>query len=402
MKSFLKLLLIYTTIIAIFGVAVWLFSGENENNDREYRVQAIRAAAEFAENADLDLSKYPNIISIKPVINSNYLTEENDYIIRNINGIDYIISYKISGAKDNDFLFVIVGMYVILLIFFTIVLIKIIIPFERLRNLPYKLARGNIITPLKERKSKYFGKFIWGLEELRTSLEKAKESEKQMQKKTQIGILELSHDIKTPLSAVRLYAESLRRGIYKADETDKIATAIVAKTAEIETFVNRITKTASDEFLNIDFTMSEFKLTEVLNVIADFYSDIFKLSGIRFSMPCIGNFTVKGDRDRTLDALTNVMNNAVKYGTGNEIKITAVMQDGCVLLRIENDGNTLSESEIDVIFDSFHRGTNTKEREGSGLGLYIARKIMRLSGGEAYAEIKGDIFSLVLVFQSDF
>jgi signal transduction histidine kinase len=402
MKSFLKLLLIYTVITAIFIIAVWLFSGENENSDREYRVQAIRAADEFAENSELDLSKYPNIISIKPVINSNYLTEENDYIIQNINGKDYIICYKNSSTENNNFLYATIGMYAVFLIFFTIVSVRIILPFERLRNLPYKLARGNIITPLQERKSKYFGKFIWGLEELRISLEKAKESEKQMQKKNQTGILELSHDIKTPLSAVRLYAESLRKGLYKADETDKIATAIVAKTSEIETFVNRITKTASDEFLNIDFTMSEFKLTEVLNVISDFYSDIFKLSGIRFSMTNIGNFTVKGDRDRTLDALTNVMNNAVKYGGGNEIKIAVTTQDGCVLIRIENDGNTLSESEIDVIFDSFHRGTNTKEREGSGLGLYIARKIMRLSGGEAYAEIKGDIFSVVLVFQSDF
>jgi hypothetical protein len=147
-----------------------LFSGKNEDNDRDYKVQAIRAAAEFAENPELTLSKYPNIVSIKPVQNSNYLTEENDYNIRKINGIDYMICYKNSTAENYNFIYIIVGMYVIFLIFYTIILTKIILPFERLRDLPYKLARGNIITPLKERKSKYFGKFIWGLEELRVSL----------------------------------------------------------------------------------------------------------------------------------------------------------------------------------------------------------------------------------------
>lgn len=72
-----------------------------------------------------------------------------------------------------------------------------------MRDIPYELARGNLTAPIKENKYRFFGKFTWGINLLR-------------EKKTLI--LSLSHDIKTPLSAIHLYAKALSKGLYKEHE----------------------------------------------------------------------------------------------------------------------------------------------------------------------------------------
>jgi signal transduction histidine kinase len=380
MKNFIKILLIYTLIAAILSVAAWSFFAQNNDNDNIAKVEAIRAEREFRETGTVEISKYPHI-----------KIEITDDVI--------IISYEKSSANVEASIAIFSGMYLLFLIFLIYIYIEIIMPFGRLSELPFELAKGNLTMPLKERKSKIFGKFIWGLDNLRETLEKAKEAEHSAQKKNQTQILEISHDIKTPLSAVRLYAEGLRRGVYTDTDIPKTAESIIEKTADIERFVSRITKTASDEFMDIDFHMSSFMISEIIDTIREFYSDKLKNLGIKFSIEKMHDVKVKGDRDRVTEALFNVCENAVKYGGGEHIKIYSALEEDCLLIKIENDGNTLDISEIDMIFESFCRGTNTKNRPGSGLGLYITRKIMRMSDGEAYAEIKDGKFTVTLVLR---
>jgi signal transduction histidine kinase len=382
MKSFIKILLIYTLIAALLGVAAWSFFAKNNDNENIAKVEAVRAEREFNETRTVEISKYPHI-----------KIEITDDVI--------IISYEHSSENVEAAIAIFTGMYLLFLIFLIYIYVEIIMPFRRLSELPFELAKGNLTMPLKERKSKYFGKFIWGLDNLRETLEKAKEAEHSAQKKNQTQILEISHDIKTPLSAVRLYAEGLRRGVYTDSDIPKTAESIIEKTADIERFVSRITKTASDEFMDIEYHMSSFMISEIIDTIKEFYSDKLKNLGIKFIIESIHNVKVKGDRDRVTEALFNVCENAVKYGGGEYIKISSALEEDCILLKIENDGNTLDISEIDKIFESFCRGTNTKNRSGSGLGLYITRKIMRMSNGEAYAEIKDGKFIVTLVLCID-
>jgi signal transduction histidine kinase len=384
MKSFIKILLIYMLVAAIFGVAAWSFFTQNNDNENIAKVEAIRAEREFKETGTVEISKYPHI--------KIEITDDEKTLI---------INYENSSANIEAASAIFAGMYLLFLVFFIYIYVEIIVPFNRLSELPFELAKGNLTTPLKERKSRYFGKFIWGLDNLRETLEKAKKAEHSAQKKNQTQILEISHDIKTPLSAIRLYAEGLRRGVYEDSDIPKTAESIIEKTADIERFVSRITKTASDEFMEIDFHMSSFMISEIIDTIKEFYSDKLKNLGIKFTIENIQNIKVKGDKDRVTEALFNVCENAVKYGGGEYIKINSALEEDCLLIKVENDGNTLDISEIDKIFESFCRGTNTKNRPGSGLGLYITRKIMRMSDGEAYAEIKDGKFIVTLVLRID-
>src|SRR5574344_2059446 len=111
----------------------------------------------------------------------------------------------------------------VLMMIFTFIMLmfirtKIIRPFNAMSNMTYELAKGNLAVPVKEEKSRFFGKFLWGMDMLRDSLESDKEKELELQKEKKTLILSLSHDIKTPLSAIELYSKALSTGLYETSE----------------------------------------------------------------------------------------------------------------------------------------------------------------------------------------
>lgn len=107
---------------------------------------------------------------------------------------------------------------------------------------------------------------------------------------------------------------------------------------------------------------------------------------------------LSGDPDRALEVLQNLIENAIKYGDGNKISISFDREDECQLVSVHNGGCTLSDSELPHIFDSFWRGSNAGSNNGSGLGLYICRTLMRKMNGDIFAEIKGGDMLVTTVF----
>lgn len=92
---------------------------------------------------------------------------------------------------------------------------NILKPFQSLRQVPYELSRGNLAVPIKESRHRYFGKFAWGINMLRENMEQQKQRELALIHDKKTLVLSISHDIKTPLSAIKLYAQALSRGFIK-------------------------------------------------------------------------------------------------------------------------------------------------------------------------------------------
>ena len=95
---------------------------------------------------------------------------------------------------------------------------KVIKPFQEMQYLTEELAKGNLSMPIKAEKSKYFGRFLWSMDMLRDTLESNREKELELQKEKKTLILSLTHDIKTPLSAIHLYTKALAAGLYSTEE----------------------------------------------------------------------------------------------------------------------------------------------------------------------------------------
>ena len=106
---------------------------------------------------------------------------------------------------------------------------------------------------------------------------------------------------------------------------------------------------------------------------------------------------VKGDKNRLVEVLQNVMENAIKYGDGKWIRISIGEEEDCKLIHIENSGCSLKREELPNLFDSFYRGSNSTGVKGSGLGLYICKTLMCKMDGEIFVQINADTFCVTVV-----
>ena len=212
-------------------------------------------------------------------------------------------------------------------------------------------------------------------------------------------MMSLSHDIKTPLGVIELYAKALEKGLYK-DEQKKleVARSINGKCEEIRGYVDGIVKASSDDFLKLEVENGEFYLSALIGKIKEFYTDKMSLLKINFSVESFSDCLLSGDLERCVEVLQNIIENAVKYGDGREISVSFSTEDECRLVHIRNSGCTLNENELPHIFDSFWRGSNAGSNNGSGLGLYICRTLMRKMNGDIFAEIKGGDMLVTTVF----
>lgn len=108
---------------------------------------------------------------------------------------------------------------------------------------------------------------------------------------------------------------------------------------------------------------------------------------------------LKGDIDKLTDVFDNLIQNAIKYGDGKKIGIAFVEEDNCQLIRVSNTGLPISKVNLHHMFESFWRGENATGKQGSGLGLYICKQLMRKMEGEIFAETLDDGMSFVVVLK---
>ncbi|SKA63384.1 Signal transduction histidine kinase [Eubacterium uniforme] len=407
MNKFRRLIfvVIIFEILMIVSFNYYLFSKNNNNTDKEYKVQAERVFNEIKTNPDyadnpesINLSRYDQIVKV-----SIYSEEacNNDYVVKKFNDKYYRIEYKqpngLNGVWYINIFIIIMGLSVIGILIY--IYMKIIKPFYNMSNMTYELAKGNLTTPLKAEKSKFFGKFMWGMDMLRENLESNKQKELKLQKEKKTLLLSLSHDIKTPLSAIDLYTKALKENLYDTEEKKEEALeGILANVTSIKNYVNEINKISREDFLNLEVVKQEFYLQDVINDIEKYYKEKLSLLHTVFNIEEFNNVLLRGDSNRLIEVMQNLIENAIKYGDGKTITIAFADEEDCKLISVRNSGNTLDRDQLPNIFDSFYRGSNTDNIKGNGLGLYICKNLMKNMGGDIFVEIEeNDYIATVVV-----
>jgi K+-sensing histidine kinase KdpD len=187
----------------------------------------------------------------------------------------------------------------------------------------------------------------------------------------------------------------------KLEKEKKVQAAkqIQEKSLEIENFVKEIIKTSSEDILEIEVKNSEFYLKDLINKVIANYKEKCSLKMIDFIVEDYTNKLVKGDLERALEVIGNIIENAFKYGDGKVIKISFYEEDYFQLIKIFNSGETISQNEFNHIFESFYRASNAKDKPGNGLGLYICKAIMEKMDGEVFPECEREGMGFTLVFR---
>ncbi len=178
----------------------------------------------------------------------------------------------------------------------------------------------------------------------------------------------ISHDLKTPLTRMRLRSEDI------ADPD--LARAVTADLAEMEAMID-----GTLDFLRGEVISEETKALDLVPLLSSICSDLSDAgyeADLVAAHPCV----VRGRRLALKRALTNLIDNAVKYG--NRARVTLQASQECAEIRIEDDGSGIPEDEIEAVFRPFYRleTSRNKQTGGVGLGLSVAHTIISSHGGQ--------------------
>ena len=412
MKQFNRLIIVFAVVYALFlfGINLYLATDENDTEGRPYLVEINRLAYEIEQSAgegavdlpDISACEYVKYITVCTTAEAVNQASSQEVAVRQIGDMFYRFEYTMATGTYKHRVFVMnAGMILLFALMLCILFYirqKIIKPFHVLENVPYELSKGNLTIPLKEEKTKYFGRFVWGLNMLRENLADRRNAELNMHKEKKTLLLSLAHDIKTPLSVIRLNAQAVEKGIYQEQEKRaETCRKIVGKVDEIEAYLTKIMDISKDDFLDLEVICRDISLSEVVEYIRDYYEEKLRVYYIDFQVDAYDDCRLHADRDRLIEVCQNVIENAVKYGDGTEIHVSFRQEEDCRLIEISNTGNQLPQEEMNHIFDSFYRGSNVGSQPGNGLGLYICRKLMYAMNGDIFVKETVGRFAVTLV-----
>lgn len=264
-------------------------------------------------------------------------------------------------------------------IVFTYIYLSILKPFGKLSGFADEVAKGNMDLPLDYERTNYFGKFTWAFDRMRQNVRNSKESEREAIENNKTVIASLSHDIRTPVSSIRAYAEALEADMASTpEERARYISVILAKCEEVTSLTDDMLLHSLSDMDRLSVDIRDLDLIALISKTADEL-------GVSFTEKGSGPLNVKGDPMRIIQIIENLLRNAEKYAS-TAAEISVEKDDGYAYVSIRDRGAGIPDEDIPFVFDKFYRGSNAGNIEGSGLGLYIVKYLVTKMNGEVRAE----------------
>jgi two-component system sensor histidine kinase SenX3 len=202
----------------------------------------------------------------------------------------------------------------------------------------------------------------------------------------------MTHELKTPVASIRLYLETLQSRAVDEEKRKEFYRIMLEDSDRLLQTIEQVLRTGrmgGSRKLNI----TRIDLSQVIEESLERARALYRLSPEALTYRPDGATTIMGDADEVRAAVSNLIDNAVKY-SGNNVKVsvgTEKIADGFVALRVKDEGPGIPKTELKQIFKRFHRvpGSLATRVKGTGLGLYIVRSVAKRHGGRAWAESEG-------------
>ncbi|MBQ7863218.1 MAG: HAMP domain-containing histidine kinase [Lachnospiraceae bacterium] len=281
-------------------------------------------------------------------------------------------------------------------------------PLNALRKATRQMQEGNLDYSLKDNISDdEIGQLCADFEEMRVHLKKEIEVRIQYEQDLRELISNISHDIKTPLTAIKGYAEGLLDGVADTPERrEKYLRTIFAKASDMTTLVDELSFYTKIDTNNIPYHFEKVKVNDYFRDCIEDNSPELEIVNVElsFETDVAEEVYVLGDREQLRRVMSNLIGNAVKYRGDKEkgiIRIRLKDEGNLIRVDVEDNGIGIAESALPYVFERFYRAdaSRNSKQGGSGLGLAIAKRIIEEHGGTIRAESKegeGTTFSFTL------
>ncbi len=269
---------------------------------------------------------------------------------------------------------------------------SIAVPLVKLRKATQNIKEGNLDFVLEVEGKDEFSQLCQDFEEMRKRLKESTEEKILIDKENKELISNISHDLKTPITAVKGYVEGIMDGVADTPEKmNRYVRTIYNKTNEMDHLINELTFYSKINTNRIPYTFSK------LNV-EDYFSDCAEELGLEMETKGIelvyANYVEKdvqviADGEQIRRVIHNIVSNAIKYMEKPKgiIKLRVKDVGDFIQVEIEDNGKGIAAKDLPYIFDRFYRTdvSRNSSKGGSGIGLSIVKKIMEDHGGKVWA-----------------
>lgn len=276
---------------------------------------------------------------------------------------------------------------------------KISEKYSKLREATSKIAEGNLDVKIEEDLG-LFEPFKGDLEKIQCGFKKAVDEEVKSQRMKTDLISNVSHDLKTPLTAIITYADLLKDENLSDEKRKQYIETLDRKAQRLQVLIENLFEVSKATSGNITLNI------ENIDVVSLMKQTLFELEDkleeasllVRKNMPK-EKVILPLDSQRTFRVFENLIINITKYAMPNtRVFIDIIENEDDVAIIMKNMAAEEITFNVDTIAERFVRGDESRNAEGSGLGLAIAKSFVELQGGTFNISVDGDLFKVKIVF----
>ncbi len=271
-------------------------------------------------------------------------------------------------------------------------------PIKKLQAAAQNIKEGNLDFTIEVENDDEIGELCRSFEEMRQHLKNNIEEKIEGEKENKTLISNIAHDLKTPITAVKGYAEGLIDGVADTPEKrDKYIRTIYSKANEMDTLINELTLYSKIDTNRIPYNFAKINVT-------DYFMDCVEELGLDLEAKNIGlgyfnyvdeDVQIIADPEQLKRVINNIVGNSVKYLDKQKGFLNIRIKDvgDFIQVEIEDNGRGIAARDLPYIFDRFYRADASRNSAtgGSGIGLSIVKKIIEDHGGKIWATSKEGI-----------
>lgn len=270
-------------------------------------------------------------------------------------------------------------------------------PLSKMQAAANNIKEGNLDFELKPEADDELGRLCHDLEDMRKRLKDTAEEKIKFDRDNKELISNISHDLKTPVTTIKGYAEGIMDGVADTPEKmDRYIRTIYNKASEMDTLINELTLYTKIDTNRIPYNFSTLSVDAYFEDCAeDLYIEL-QSRNVEFGYYNYVGAGVKviADAEQIKRVVHNIVNNSLKYMDKPQGKINLRVKDvgDFIQVELEDNGKGIAAKDLPNIFDRFYRtdASRNSSKGGSGIGLSIVKKIIEEHGGKIWATSRED------------
>lgn len=284
-------------------------------------------------------------------------------------------------------LFVLIAFCLTMWVYYTL-----LVPINELQKATKAIKEGNLDYELDLDEKDEIGQLCSNFEEMRQRLKESQEERLQYDRENKELISNISHDLKTPITAIKGYVEGIMDGVASSPEMlDKYVRTIYSKANDMDRLIDELTFYSKIDTNKIPYTFAKINVKDYFSDCVEDISLGLETQNVHVSYrnAVDGRTQIIADAEQLKRVINNIVSNSVKYMDKPTKIISFDIQDvgDFIQVNIADNGRGVSVKELPKIFERFYRTDSSRNssKGGSGIGLSIVRKIIQDQGGQIWA-----------------